>query len=467
MGGLIRAGRLILKFRIGGITLPGGVNELARTLHSCGSFSGRQKTVSAGAANTDGRLVGPSGYIGYLPADCGLHDTKRDREEWENGGQPLPMRNPVFSLLDLLPAFNGRCAMTVKVRKVSEEEIHAQRKQVKEQESLRTAEVDSAVDKGVNSPAATKDEDWQEYEQPDYLKRGGDQPFKLLKPWRWMLEHNELAEETLVAGSFLSNEDLRDKYKHTYLDEKQAARLQKEGRTKEGRTIEKSTLFWYPAGVYNEYPTELYGREQREIAGVYLQGVIRQEIQDEALAAMKQMSWSGLKRPETKTAKERQAESLVAPRELTIGVTHPQNQPEKLMPSVDTRKNVPHLLHLIPLWKEIARCYQKVLPAYFRLQNSPGYVSLQDPRTPAQPLPDYGGIPRELRNWLGPANSDSIFSTVTLLQSCPASVHKDNHRNYAPNMRGSVPSLTTMVSLRWMPNESGPMLTPLDAPAGP
>jgi hypothetical protein len=208
-----------------------------------------------------------------------------------------------------------------------------------------------------------------------------------LMPWHWMLEHNELAEETLVAGSFLSNEDLRDKYKHTYLDEKQAARLQKEG-----RTIEKSTLFWYPAGVYNEYPTELYGREQREIAGVYLQGVITQEIQDEAFAALEQMKWDKPKRPETKTAVERQKGNAVEPKELTIGVTHPRNKPKDLMPSVDTRKNAEHLCHLIPLWREIGGCFQKVLPAYFRLQNSPGYVQ---PTGPEDSSAAFAGLRRD------------------------------------------------------------------------
>jgi hypothetical protein len=232
-----------------------------------------------------------------------------------------------------------------------------------------------------------------------------------------MIQRGELAEVELKPGKFLSCEALRDTWKHTYLDDvdpEQAARLRKEG-----QTIEKDTLFWYPPKP----------KEERVVAGIYLKQVIKQSAQDEALKALKQMFWSGLKRPETRTAKKRQAESLIAPRELTIGVTHPQNQPRKLMPSVDTRKNAPHLLHLIPLWKEIAWCFQKVLPAYFRLQNSPGYVSLQNPDAPAQPLPDYGGIPHELRNWLGPANSDSIFSTVTLLQSCPASVHKDRNAN--------------------------------------
>jgi hypothetical protein len=249
-------------------------------------------------------------------------------------------------------------------------------------------------------------------------------PFKKLKPWHLMLKHRGLEEVTLQPGNFLSDREIKDKYKHTYLDPKQFARL-----GKEGRTIEKSTLFWYPAGVYDNYPTELYGGEKREIAGVYLQGVIRREVQDEAFAALEQMKWAEPKRPETKTAVGRQKGNKVEPKELTIGVTHPRNKPNDLMPSVDTRKNADHLRHLIPLWKEVAGCFQKVLPAYSRLQNSPGYVSLQDPDAPAQPLPDYGGIPRELRNWLGPENGDAMFSTLTLLRSCPASVHKDRNAN--------------------------------------
>jgi hypothetical protein len=111
-------------------------------------------------------------------------------------------------------------------------------------------------------------------------------PFKNLKPWHLMLKKGELDQITLEPGSFLSDREIKDKYKHTYLDKKQSARL-----GKEGRTIKKSTLFWYPAGAYDKYPTELYGGGQREIAGVYLQGVIRQEVQGEAFAALEQMKW--------------------------------------------------------------------------------------------------------------------------------------------------------------------------------
>jgi hypothetical protein len=127
------------------------------------------------------------------------------------------------------------------------------------------------------------------------------------------------------------------------------------------------------------------------------------------------------KRPETKAAVERQKGNKVEPKELTIGVTHPRNKPKDLMPSVGTRKNAEHLRNLIPLWREIAGCFQKVLPAYFRIQNAPG--------AKAGPEPAHGGLPDYLRNWLGPENSDSIFSTLTLLRSCPASIHKDRNAN--------------------------------------
>jgi hypothetical protein len=242
-------------------------------------------------------------------------------------------------------------------------------------------------------------------------------PTRNLLPAWYLVREKQMDKVVLKPGSFLSQEDLKQKFKHKYLDEvdpKQAARLKREG-----RTLEKDTVLYYPTGIYGS--TE----KKPVVAGVYLKQVIKQSAQDEALNALdQQMRWSGLKRPETRTAKERQVGNAVTPRELTIGVTHPRNKPKKLMPSVDTRKNAEHLVHLIPLWREIAHCYQKVLPSYFRIQNDPN--AKMDPA-----LKDdsqyFGGIPRELRQWLGPVNSDSIFSTLTLLRSCPASIHIDGN----------------------------------------
>lgn len=218
--------------------------------------------------------------------------------------------------------------MTVKIRKVSEEDIQAQLKQVKEQASLRTAETDAAVDEGVNSPEATQDEDWQEHDQPGHLKRVGDQPFKLLKPWHEMLEHGVMApdgkprklqEIELEPNRFVSAETLATKpYKYQYFPD--------EGKIKE--TITEDTLFWYPKGKFNlcanhEPDSEHYGRNpespDREIAGILLKGVLSQAAQQQALEGLQRMDpWPLPKRPETRTAIERQQGSNT-PGEYTMG----------------------------------------------------------------------------------------------------------------------------------------------------
>jgi len=54
--------------------------------------------------------------------------------------------------------------MKARVRKVSEEEIQAQLRRIKRQKPLRTAKTDAATDEWVNSPAATKKEDWTEHD---------------------------------------------------------------------------------------------------------------------------------------------------------------------------------------------------------------------------------------------------------------------------------------------------------------
>src|ERR1039458_5520747 len=62
-----------------------------------------------------------------------------------------------------------------------------------------------------------EEEDWQEYDSPDHLKRGSDRPFQLLKPWHWMLKHGVMSEDgkprkldqiTLEPNSFVSAEEL-------------------------------------------------------------------------------------------------------------------------------------------------------------------------------------------------------------------------------------------------------------------
>src|ERR1035441_5690597 len=131
------------------------------------------------------------------------------------------------------------------------------------------------------------------------------------KSWHRLLRDREFEEIVLEPGRFLSNREINDKWNHEYHPD-----------STNFETIEKSTLFWYPPGVYKEYPHVLYGGEQREIAGVFLKSVIPQRIQDEALAGLEKMRGDGPSRKETKTAVERQRGNM-APKELTIGMIRP------------------------------------------------------------------------------------------------------------------------------------------------
>jgi hypothetical protein len=56
-------------------------------------------------------------------------------------------------------------------------------------------------------------------------------------------------------------------------------------------TLERDTVLWYP---------------DRTVAGVFLKKRISQKAQDEALTGFRELLWAPPKRPETKTAIERQ-----------------------------------------------------------------------------------------------------------------------------------------------------------------
>jgi|ERR1039458_2112407 hypothetical protein len=96
-------------------------------------------------------------------------------------------------------------------------------RQHQRQEAHRTPDTDAAADALVDL-RGMEEEDWQEYDSPDHLKRGSDRPFQLLKPWHWMLKHGVMSEDgkprkldqiTLEPNSFVSAEELE---KHKYED---------------------------------------------------------------------------------------------------------------------------------------------------------------------------------------------------------------------------------------------------------
>ncbi len=243
---------------------------------------------------------------------------------------------------------------------------------------------------------------------------------KTLIQWKKMLDHPEklpehlrLKEVTLEPGSFLPSRQIETKWQYKYFPEDPERLFP---------TIADSTLFWYPAKAHKYFPHVLYKGEQREIAGVFLKKVIPQSLQDEVYAVMEQMWWRAPGRPETKTAEDRQKGNIVTPRELTLGLSKARHEKSARLSANTKKQHEEHLQVLFKLTNHMTACFARVLPNYFGMQNSSGVVHLNpERRTPAGPGEKATGIQDWMRFGL------SSFSTITLLRSCPASVHKDKN----------------------------------------
>src|SRR5262249_44199910 len=159
-----------------------------------------------------------------------------------------------------------------------------------------------------------------------------------------MLRRGLLDEVTLEAGSFLSDREIKDNWKHKYHPD-----------SPKFQTIKKSTLFWYPPGVYKMYPRTIYGGEQREMSCIFLKNVIPADIREKAVAGLEAMKWVNPKRTETKTAIAFQ-KGNTPPKELNIGrflVADKKTKSRLITLSDDTKRNLEPLKALDPLFNKI------------------------------------------------------------------------------------------------------------------
>ena len=186
------------------------------------------------------------------------------------------------------------------------------------------------------------------------------------------------------------------------------------------RKLERDTILWYPG--------------KQEIAGLFLKNRIPLPARELALTGFRQMEWITPKRAETKTAVSYQKGNTVTPGELLFGhIDRGSIEQTKvtLAQGVAFACIAPILLHMTNI-------FARALPKYFGQQNRPfsddskwaAYHKKDESR------PEYGGIPTEVRAFL------TAFSSVTLLRSCPASLHKDGG-----NARKDQTSFTALTSV--------------------
>jgi hypothetical protein len=232
-----------------------------------------------------------------------------------------------------------------------------------------------------------------------------------------MVSHGELDELVLTPGSFLPDSRIKKELLHRYYPRPEAIKTE----------LKRSTIIWHAPGRYTPTPPLT-----REIAGVYLKGVLSKEVQAKAWYGLEAMKWATPKRPETRTAVDRQ-KGLTAPGELTMGY----NGYMTIERTKVVRQQATQFRMLAPLMEEMNACFARVLPAYYRLQNVP--KTLMDrwaERETEDPKKEYGGIGQEFRQFL------TSFSTIALLKSCPSSIHKDGG-----NARPDQASFTCLTSI--------------------
>lgn len=250
------------------------------------------------------------------------------------------------------------------------------------------------------------------------------------KHWKLLRRDNLIDEIILQPGSFLKEKEIKQ-IKYQYF-------AQPELITK---TIDRDTLFWYPPGLH-EQPYNLKGKEKipvlpAEIAGIYLQGVIPKPIQDQARNALRSLGWKPPKRRKETRAGIARQQSIngVAACELTMGFTDYGT----IEMTNDLQNNVVQFAPMETLLKTMNAIYSRTLSVYFGKINK---MLPEDKRWEIwhkqnKERPEYGGCLEKLRV-LGTA-----FSTVTLLKSCPAAIHKD-----VTNARKDQSSFTCLTTIR-------------------
>lgn len=249
----------------------------------------------------------------------------------------------------------------------------------------------------------------------DYIRPG-----TYLKPWFMMRGDDRLDEVVLKEGSFLPSTTIRDQYTPRHSKTKKRIHKYYDG---DGLTaVERDTLFWYEPGRYSDGP---------EIAGIYLKKVIPKPVQSRAYDVLDGFEWHPPHRLETETAIYRQrGKGRVAAKELHFGHTH-LRQIER---SGLFREQGEQFAKLEELLSTLNKIFKLVLPNQWAAQNTPKSMReklLEKDKKDSR----WGGIPWRFRIFL------TAFSNITLLKSCPASVHKDS------NGRSAIPNFSCLTSI--------------------
>jgi hypothetical protein len=215
------------------------------------------------------------------------------------------------------------------------------------------------------------------------------------KNWKQLVADGSLDQVVLKPGSHVSDSALRV-HRHHYPNTVVPNIFLPNATL--GAPIRRDTLFWK---TYNG---------KKEVAALFLQGRISKAAQDEAREGFRAMKWAEPKRAETKTAIERQRGG-VAPGELLFGHMD-RGSIEKTM---TTREQGPAFAKLGRILTEMNDIFSRTLPKHYGEQNDDfkDLEKWQAYNNKHNVLPEYGGIPADLRILL------TAFSTITCLKSCP------------------------------------------------
>lgn len=259
--------------------------------------------------------------------------------------------------------------------------------------------------------------------------------------WQNVLPYHEMPDLEHVTltpgrGDFLSLSDpkIKKEWNHKYY------------RGNIPLTITKNTIFWYPKGHYDMHPPDGFPDDYyqifppdpfappehkgKEIAGIFLKGVLDSNRQQLAWQNLEQLDWGAPSRKETKSAvnEKVQVDNSVTPRELSIGWSRfalakkpgQEKGEHHIGLTKQTWANKDRLDGIGALVQQMDHVFHKVLPFYGTLQNQrehdPEERKILDD-------PEWVNSGNYVREWL------TSFSATTLLRSCPASIHKDRNAN--------------------------------------
>lgn len=186
--------------------------------------------------------------------------------------------------------------------------------------------------------------------------------------------------------------------------------------------IKENTIFWHAPGRYSP---------EKQLAGIYLKGVIDPYIQSHTFYTMHKMKWRKPKRGECLPAIALQGEKGLSPGEFPVGAAG------SMLEYCTAERQLLYIRHLEPILRQMDLVFQTVLPKEYHAQTNP--LPLEERRRIVAEAKDakskdaasMGGIPAQYRLFL------TCFSTLALLRNCPTAIHRDqynanqNHVNYS------------------------------------